>query len=305
MSRLFAMIAAQASFEYSVLTLRSFQAMTKLEPTDRFLVIDNESDERIEALLKGSQGVQLARRKQPASFAENANLALQLAAKQEADLILLNNDIFFSPGWCEALCSAPEGVVAANGNQNIAATAGAFSLKPTMIMEDLRGNEAAFFAIAKDVAQKKQNYLPALKTNFFAVRIPKEVYEKLGFFDTRFGIAGGEDDDYCVRAHLAGIPVLVAEHCFLLHFAGKSSWDGPESKEEWQKREEGFVSAFQDKWGPRITQLLLKRDSSIISDDPKLAAIQQRYGSRGLLLELLHRDGRLKAREEEAKSEFI
>jgi GT2 family glycosyltransferase len=133
--------------------------------------------------------------------------------------------------------------------------------------------------------------IEAYKTNFFCVKIPTVVYRKVGLFDTRFGIAGGEDDDYCVRSYLLGFRVLVAQASYLVHFGGRATWSGPETREQWAARELNFIRAFKDKWGQTLARFLLWRDPLILAQDPSLRAVQQRGGIRALMEEMVRRDG--------------
>ena len=65
---------------------------------------------------------------------------------------------------------------------------------------------------------------PALAIWFFCVKIPFAVCDKVGLLEESFGRAGGEDADYCLRCHLAGVPVGWVHGSYVLHFMGKSTW---------------------------------------------------------------------------------
>ena len=98
---------------------------------------------------------------------------------------------------------------------------------------------------------------------FFCVRIPQQVAQAVGNFDERFGKAGGEDYDYCLRAYLAGFSVQFALRSYLLHFGGKSTYSGAESDVEQTAREEKFRSEFRQKWGDGLADLILREQQNV------------------------------------------
>jgi GT2 family glycosyltransferase len=49
------------------------------------------------------------------------------------------------------------------------------------------------------------------------VAIRKEVIEKIGTLDEKFGIGMFEDDDYCMRTLQVGYTLVVTEECFIYH----------------------------------------------------------------------------------------
>lgn len=73
--------------------------------------------------------------------------------------------------------------------------------------------------------------------------IKKEVIEQIGGFDLRFRIGNFDDDDYCLRAWIAGYKVWVCNDVFIHHF-GQATFSQMDYKgiiaENWQK--------FKEKW---------------------------------------------------------
>ncbi|GAI78574.1 unnamed protein product, partial [marine sediment metagenome] len=47
-----------------------------------------------------------------------------------------------------------------------------------------------------------------------------DVIEKIGGFDSKYGLGNFEDDDFCLRAVLAGFESWIARDCFVHHFGG-------------------------------------------------------------------------------------
>jgi tetratricopeptide (TPR) repeat protein len=85
-----------------------------------------------------------------------------------------------------------------------------------------------------------------LRCGGFCMLIKRDVVEKIGGFDEVFGLGNFEDDDFCLRAALAGFEAWVVHDCFVHHFGNRTFWgagiDFNESlKQNWE--------LFKKKWG--------------------------------------------------------
>ena len=234
--------------------------------------------------------IQLITNPQPQSFAANANQVIRYAAKANADAYFLNNDVIFTAGWLAPVAAEPSAVVTPTSNQNFQYQVEGFELKPVMTLEDT-GPPGAIPAACRAASNAAHRLYRSLQDEFLLCENPPWVYRSVGLFDTRFGMAGGEDDDYCIRTYLRGLRVLVAVRSYLLHFGGRSTWSGSETLDQWRAREQNFIGIFQNKWGPTLTRFLLYRDPSILSRDPVLQAAQQRGDIPALFAAMAKRDG--------------
>jgi hypothetical protein len=124
-----------------------------------------------------------------------------------------------------------------------------------------------FYHLSDIVRQHKQNntsgFYERLLMPFYAFRLPYEIYSKVGLFDESFGNGGGEDVDYRIRTILLGFNVKYTTQSYLLHFHGKSTWDGGETSEETQQRNKLYFDKFIEKWGSDLTNLLLSGGDSM------------------------------------------
>jgi GT2 family glycosyltransferase len=290
MARLFGMVTTSASSDYTVASLESFFRHTPFDADDRFLLIDNDGGWHKNRILS-ERAAELLVNPQPRSFAQNANEIIRRANLRGAGAYILNNDIVFTPDWSTPISADLPAVMTPTCNQNFQYRKGALELKTVMTLAEFEAGAAELPAILAEHRTRHPGMIEAYKTNFFCVTIPPVVYRKVGLFDTRFGVAGGEDDDYCIRTYLHGFRVLVAEASYLVHFGGRATWSGPETREQWAAREQNFIRIFREKWGPTLARFLLWRDPSVLSRDPSLQAVQQQGGIRALIGEMARRDG--------------
>jgi GT2 family glycosyltransferase len=284
------MVTTSASTDYTIASLASFFRHTPFNAGDHFVLIDNDLSWR-ESWPLDERTPELLVNPKPKSFAQNANEIIRRANARGADAYVLNNDIVFTPDWATELEADLPAVMTPTCNQNFQYRKGALELKPVMTMAQFEPGAGELPAVLAEHRARHTGMVEAFKTNFFCVKIPPVVYRKVGLFDTRFGVAGGEDDDYCIRTYLHGLGVLVAEASYLVHFGGRATWSGPETREQWAAREQNFIRVFQDKWGPTLARFLLWRDPSVLSRDPSLQAVQQQGGIRALFAEMARRDG--------------
>ena len=94
---------------------------------------------------------------------------------------------------------------------------------------------------------------------FYCFKIPYKILIDVGYFDTSFGNGGGEDVDYRIRCIAKNYEVNSLLDSYLLHFHGKSTWDGPETKHQTKERNEQYTENFLKKWGKDMTQIFILR----------------------------------------------
>lgn len=247
------MIHTAATLPYTLLAIGSLRLWTPAPY--RLVVLDNDGQHQRE-LLKSSIDAYLVPPAGPAPFAANAN---QLLAQAQEDLVLLNNDILFTPGWLEPLLREQAelpGLVSPASNWSIQGSVDGFQLKPTMCLQDIIGYEHAVLAFARHVAENFRGQRRAMHcARTFACYVPAAIGRRLPF-DERF-VNGGEDDDLSIRAHLDRIPIYEAMDSFLLHFGGKSLWDGPETPAATAARNRVLEERLIEKWSADLAALML------------------------------------------------
>ncbi|MFT5315251.1 MAG: GT2 family glycosyltransferase [Candidatus Krumholzibacteriia bacterium] len=176
-------------------------------------------------------------------FAAGNNVGL--AAATGRHMVLLNSDTVVTNGWLECLIQAAEdnpragliGPVTNNisGLQKLSAVG--------YDQESLAGLEE--FA-ARQTREFKGRADQTLRITGFCLLIKREVLARIGGLAEVFGIGNYEDNDYCLRAHLAGFECLIARDCFIHHF-GSASFEAAGVDYVTQIHQQWDI--FKNKWG--------------------------------------------------------
>lgn len=248
-SFLFAMITSKNSRSYADLALRSFFKYTKLSSKDEFVLIDNDNENNY--LYDNT-----ICNPYPKSFSSNCNEIIKAANGR--NIIIISNDVVLTPDWEQPLKQLSNMICLPSCNQTHLYQYKNLQLKPSMTIDQF---DNKFFELEKiSILHKKTNsksYYEKLLMGFYLFSLPAQIYEKIGYFDERFGIGGGEDVDYRLRAIQCNIPVKYIHQSYVLHFGGKTTWDGPETKTQILERNQKYFNEFSNKWGDDLANLCL------------------------------------------------
>jgi hypothetical protein len=251
----FGMVTTAKSARYTGPALESFFRFTELGADDRFFLIDNDGGYAPPAELKLDYIANSA----PMSFAANVNQTIARALPANADVVFLNNDIIFSPDWLPPLKARDDAILVPLCNQNVQYEHGGLVLKPAMDIEEYAAHEDDYLAMVAahraDAAMRGMRH--SLLIPLFCFRLPHRIMSVLGPFDEGFGTGGGEDIDYRVRAHVAGLQVLIAAESYVLHFGGKSTWRSGEVDPDTKERDNQYRRRLIEKWGLDVAALFL------------------------------------------------
>ena len=152
-------------------------------------------------------------------FALGNNLGIH-AAKGDY-LLLLNNDVTVTPGWLRRMIACAEkepkiGIVGPMSN---------YVSGPQLVQQVSydTGTLAGLDRFAHLLAQKHAGQdQPFWRVVGFCMLIKRAVVEKIGGLDGRFGFGNFEDDDFSLRAQLAGFESRIARDCFVHHFGNRT-----------------------------------------------------------------------------------
>lgn len=249
------MITTRGSNHYTNIALETFFKSTKIASNDEFVLIDNDNEGIY-------SGVNVITNFTPKSFASNCNAMIDLA--QGRNLFLLSNDVAFTPNWCDPLKQFSNVLLLPSCNQTHLYNSGKLFLKSSMNISEYGGMYKELSQISTlHKAQNRPGYFERLLMGFYVCMLPANVYKRVGYFDESFGVGGGEDVDYRLRAVQLDIPVKYVSQSYLLHFAGKSTWDGPEQLAEIEERNKRYFFQFANKWGEDLANLCLSGGDAI------------------------------------------
>ena len=285
--RIFAMVTTNASTQYTRVALNSFFHTTPLRSQDLFILIDNDNDYTIPQSLQDKQ-IDHIKNATPKSFAENANVAISKALANKADLFFLNNDVVFTKDWLNPLLLEEARIITPLSNRELQYHSKHFTTSSHMDLSSYLQVPEALEKINHYHRNNNSGYLQVLGLPFFTVKLPYRIMSAVGFFDEAYGLGGGEDFDYCVRAYLEGFSVCYACQSFVLHFGGKSTWSGVETRIELRRREYGIKNHFALKWGKTLQNIMIEENHEAITSCKKLHQLINDNQHRKVLESLLH-----------------
>lgn len=254
--QLYAMISTRTSRHYTDLAVSSFLKSTNLAH-DEFYLIDNDGEGDY------NYGLDVQVNSSPKSFAGNVNDMIARAAGR--DLVVLSNDVAFTPGWAEPLKQYNNIVLLPSCNQThlYKSTDGQLTLDKFMTLDQFSNLESLEDCAKQHKKLPGPGFFEDLIMGFYVFRLPATIYKTVGLFDEQFGLGGGEDVDYRLRTLQAGYEVKYHSRSYLLHFGGKSTWNGPEQDEETRERNRQYIQRFAAKWGEDLANLCLVGGSPI------------------------------------------
>ncbi|MGC5775057.1 glycosyltransferase family 2 protein [Paenibacillus pabuli] len=181
------------------------------------IVVDNASkDGTAEAVLRKGGMIRVAALDKNRGFAGGVNHGLMMARGRH--IVVLNNDTLVTPGWLDnmmtCLDSHPEiGVVGPvtnyiGGDQQIEV--------PYKEVEDMW----SFAAQHNRPDANKHREIERLVG--FCWLFSRELLEGVGYLDEGYAVGNFEDDDWIIRAKLAGYRLAVAGDAFIHHYGSVS-----------------------------------------------------------------------------------
>jgi GT2 family glycosyltransferase/glycosyltransferase involved in cell wall biosynthesis len=213
-------------------------------PNFEVIVVDNASTDGTPDYLKTAQktysGISVLLNDSNIGFAAANNRALANASGEY--IALLNNDTVVVRGWLETLvrhlrANREIGMIGpvTNAIGNEAMVPVGYSdvgQMPAWAREHVRRHAGEVFEI------------PMLA--MFCVVMRREIFEKVGPLDERFGIGMFEDDDYALRVKKAGYRIACARDSFVHHWM-KAAF-GKVPAEEYRLLFERNRRLFEEKW---------------------------------------------------------
>ena len=181
------------------------------------VVIDNASRDTTPRYLKEKRRrdhLNILRMKKNIGFGPAVNYGIQ---HSKGDfIVVLNNDTMVSPGWLENLLAPLE----SDASIGIVSPVTNYIGEGPQVDErakDLPPDASAIVLHAKSIASRSGVIYEPNRLVFFCVLIKRELVDIIGYLDESYEKGNYEDDDYCLRARVAGYKLAIAENSFVYH----------------------------------------------------------------------------------------
>lgn len=206
------------------------------------IVVDNAStDGTATRIEREFPEVRLVKNKDNLGFPAGVNQGINAAIGEH--VVLLNNDTIVTEGWLERLLEVGD----ADPDIGIVGTVSNYA---SGVQRDPQANYQTIeqmHAYASRVREERRGELLVFpRVAFLCTLIRRKVIDAIGGLDERFTPGNYEDDDFCLRAALAGFKSAIARDVFIHHYGSKSFLAGGEP--QYHARLQTNRLVFLEKW---------------------------------------------------------
>jgi GT2 family glycosyltransferase/ubiquinone/menaquinone biosynthesis C-methylase UbiE len=227
---------------YTARCLMSIAATGGEQPFEVIVVDDRSPDDTIEVLERVS-GIRVLRNPQNLGFLESCNLGA--AATRGDVVVLLNNDTEVADGWLDAL------VDRLDGDPSIGLV-GAQLVYPDGTLQEAGGivfSDGTGWNYGKGDDPDASPYRYAREVDYCsgaAIAVRRDVWERVGGFDTRYVPAYYEDTDLAFAVRAIGLRVVYEPRSRVVHHEGISH--GTDVSSGVKRHQEVNRERFVEKW---------------------------------------------------------
>ncbi len=250
---------------YTKLCIESIYRYT-ISPFELILV-DNGSTDGTAEYVESIVGAKVIKNKENLGFAKGCNQGIEAA---EGDYILfLNNDVIVTEHWLdnmiECLESDPKiGIVGPRSNY----------VNSAQIIDVSYDTIEGLHRFAGDFNRQGQDkWFEVDLLIGFCMLIKREVIDKVGLLDERFGLGNFEDNDFCLRTRTAGYRLVCAGNTYIHHFGNRTFAGNQVPYGEWLEEN---LKKFNEKWGKQTEESHKKggkEETAVQAADPDIADI--------------------------------
>ncbi|MCX7875603.1 MAG: glycosyltransferase [Melioribacteraceae bacterium] len=236
--------------KYTLELLESISNNVKIK--NEIIIIDNAStDDSTKTIKEKYPYVKIIQNKVNLGFPNAVNQGI--IASSGKYILIVNNDIIITNNAIERMLEIAE------SNTDIGLV-GPISNEVSGLQKDNDANydtiEEMYVYTEKVKEKNKGQVLQFPRIAFLCTLIKKEVIEKIGGLDERFSPGNYEDDDFCLRAQLAGFKTVIAKDVFIHHFGSKSF--KANGSAEYQRRLDINRQKFVAKWNVTPEEIWLE-----------------------------------------------
>lgn len=217
------------------------------------VIVDNASADPaksyLESVAQAHDNVTLIRNEENLGFVRAVNKGI--AVSKAPYVCLLNNDTEVTKGWLAEMVKVAQensdvGIVNANSNT--------LGCKPRI------GQGLA--ELSQELKQYSGRFSELAWATGFCMLIKREVIDKIGLFDERYGMGNFEDADFCKRAQARGYLSVCASASYVYHRERQSFSKVREFDSDFQRLRKMFFA----KWGQtrRLLYVFSRSDTAAI-----------------------------------------
>ena len=168
--------------------------------------------------------------------------ARAMACARGKHIVLLDNDTVVTSDWITKFLAH----IDAEGSIGIVGPRSNYVSGTQVVHEAKYDDVAGLEEFARKWYETHRNQLTVtVRLVGFCMFIRREVLDKIGSIDASFGKFGFEDDDYTIRANIAGFKTVIADDVFIHHSGGPQGRGNSQYNtllmEAWKR--------FKEKWG--------------------------------------------------------
>lgn len=212
------------------------------------IIVDNGSEPAFVPLLElhateftGFVNPSLIRNEENLGFPVAVNQGIRVATGDV--IVLLNNDVFVTPGWSERLLKGLEKYDIIGPCTNYSSGLQRVNLEGIYNDIDELNIEAVKWSEMHDGKIDEVNWLIG-----FCFAFKKSLYDELGEFDESLWPSSGEEIDFCLRAKQAGKKIGIARDVYV-HHEGSVTFMEMNSEYPYKHIIEKSEKHLKDRWG--------------------------------------------------------
>jgi len=235
-------ILTRNRLDYTKNCLKSIRKHTP-EPHEIIFVDNGSTDGTVKWLqgqLKKNKNYRLIENKENVGVAKGLNQGINLS--QGEFILFMHNDVLVGNGWLpsmlECLNHAPLAGIVGPMTNNISG--------PQQVAS---GEYQSVNYLDKYAARFREQYryrrIPLRRIVGFCMLFRRALVEQIGMLDESFGTGNFEDDDFCLRAALAGYKNYIAGDVFIHHHGSRSFID---NKIDYSATMSGNRKIIEQKW---------------------------------------------------------
>jgi len=190
---------------------------------------------------EGYGNIKVIRNEENLGFPVAANQGIRVANKGDV-IVLLNNDVFVTPGWAERLIAGLEKYDIIGPCTNYSSGLQQVRLEGIYHNLDELNSEAVKWSEMHDGKTDEVTWLIG-----FCFAFKKSLYNEIGEFDEFLWPSSGEEIDFCLRAKQAGKKIGIARDVYV-HHEGSVTFKEMNSEYPYKDIIEKSEKHLKDKW---------------------------------------------------------